>query len=106
MDESVPLSEARRASLAVRKRANRWRTIKETFEKYGQVKDVLPAMGYGQTQTDELEETINSIPCDAVLVGTPFDLGRLIKVDKPLVRVTYELDEAGTKGLEAALERF
>ena len=81
-------------------------SIKETFAKYPHVHQVLPAMGYGEEQVRELEETINAVPCDLVLVGTPFDLGRLIKSDKPLLRVTYELDEVGTKALARILDGF
>jgi predicted GTPase len=81
-------------------------SIKETFEKFKQVREVLPAMGYGDTQVRELQETINAVPCDAVLVGTPFDLAGMIEANKPLVRVTYDLDEPGTKALEAEIDRF
>lgn len=81
-------------------------SIKQTFAKYSHVKQVLPAMGYGDEQVRELEETINAVPCDLVLVGTPFDLGRVIKSDKPLLRVTYELDQVGTKALGEILDGF
>lgn len=81
-------------------------SIQDTFEKYHHVREVLPAMGYGDTQIRELQETINSVPCDLVLVGTPFDLGRLIKSEKPLLRVRYELDEHGTQELERLLKTF
>jgi predicted GTPase len=81
-------------------------SIKQTFAKYPQVQEVLPAMGYGETQVKELEETINSVPCDYVLVGTPFDLGRLIRSDKPLLRVSYELDERATRELGKILDQF
>ena len=65
--------------------ATGWRNriIKKTFEKYGQLNEVLPAMGYGDDQVKELQDTINAVPCDAVVVGTPFDLDRLIDSDKP-----------------------
>jgi len=81
-------------------------SIKATFEKYPHVTDVLPAMGYGDTQTSELQQTINSIPCDLVIVGTPFDLGRLIEVNKPMTRVTYELDDESSQELEKAIDAF
>jgi len=81
-------------------------SIKETFNKFGQVTEVLPAMGYGDEQVRELQETINAVPCDAVLVGTPFNLSGMIKSDKPLVRVTYDLDEPGTAALERELDAF
>jgi len=81
-------------------------SIRETFAKYSHVTDVLPAMGYGETQTRELQETINAVPCDLVIVGTPFDLGRLIKVNKPMSRVTYELDDESSRELEALIDAF
>ena len=81
-------------------------SIKATFEKFGQVKEVLPAMGYGDEQVKELQDTINAVPCDVVLVGTPFDLAGMIESNKPLVRVTYDLDEPGTAALKAELEAF
>ena len=81
-------------------------SIKEVFAKFTHLKDVLPAMGYGKTQIAELKKTIEKAPCDAVLVGTPFDLGRLIKTDRPLIQVSYEMDAAGTKALEKILEGF
>jgi len=81
-------------------------SIKETFEKYPHVTDVLPAMGYGDTQTSELQQTINAVPCDLVIVGTPFDLGRLIEVDKPMSRVTYELDDAASLELEKLIDAY
>jgi len=81
-------------------------SIKETFNKFQQVSEVLPAMGYGDKQVSELQQTINAVPCDVVLVGTPFDLASMIESDKPLVRVTYDLDEPGTAALKKELEGF
>jgi len=75
-------------------------SIRDTFAKFRQLELVLPAMGYGEQQVKELEATINAVPCDVVLVGTPFNLGRMIRSDKPLLRVTYELDEAATPKLK------
>jgi len=75
-------------------------SIKDTFAKYTHVKDVLPAMGYGDTQVKELQKTIEKVPCDLVLVGTPFDLARIVKINKPMLKVTYELDDKATKSLE------
>ncbi len=75
-------------------------SIKSTFEKYTHVTKVLPAMGYGQKQMSELEETINAADCDLVLIGTPIDLGRLLKLNKPALRVTYELDQDAAKLLK------
>ncbi|GEM_PF-26385 len=79
-------------------------TIKETFKKYPHVKEVLPAMGYGKKQMKELEQTINATECDVVLIGTPIDLGQLLKLNKPALRVRYELDAASTTALRGEIE--
>ncbi|MFC7045540.1 cyclic 2,3-diphosphoglycerate synthase [Halobacteriaceae archaeon GCM10025711] len=71
-------------------------SIAPVYEKYPHLGDVLPAMGYNDRQIADLEATIRNVDCDVVLVGTPFDLSRLIDVDMPTVRVRYEIDEKGT----------
>ena len=81
-------------------------SIKETFDKFEHLGPVLPAMGYGKTQIKELEDTINAVECDAVVVGTPIDLTRIIKVNKPAYRVKYELQEIGKPTLEDVLKKF
>jgi predicted GTPase len=71
-------------------------SIVETFEKYPQMGPLLPAMGYGERQIEELEETINATPCDVVIVATPIDLRRVLKrIAHPMDRVRYELQEIG-----------
>jgi predicted GTPase len=75
-------------------------SIKNVFEKFGHVTDCLPAMGYGDEQIADLEATINATPCDLVLIGTPIDLAKLIKINKPALRVSYELDGAGSQAVE------
>ena len=80
-------------------------SIKKTFAKYTHVSEVLPAMGYGTKQMKELEQTINAVPCDLVLIGTPIDLGRMLKINKPSMRVTYELEERQPGQLEAAVKK-
>lgn len=80
-------------------------SIRDTFEKYTHVREVLPAMGYGDKQMSELEQTINATDCDVVMIGTPIDLGRLLKINKPAVRVTYELDDAATESLSAEIQK-
>ncbi len=80
-------------------------TIKKTFEKYPHVKEVLPAMGYGRKQMRELEQTINAADCDLVLVGTPIDLGSLLKLNKPHMRVTYELAPEAITALKREVKR-
>ena len=66
-------------------------SIADTFARYPHVSELLPAMGYSDVQCRELEETINRTPCDVVLVATPIDLGRLLKLNKPCVRARYEI---------------
>ncbi len=78
-------------------------TIKGVFEKYTHLTDILPAMGYGKKQIADLEASINATPCDAVLIGTPIDLATLVKVNKPTVRVSYELDGAGSQMVEKVI---
>jgi len=68
-------------------------TIAETYKKYPNSGAILPAMGYSDQQIADLEATINATPCDVVVEGTPIDLTRLIKVNKPIAGVTYELEE-------------
>ena len=80
-------------------------TIKKTFEKYPHVKEVLPAMGYGKKQMRELEKSINTAECDLVLVGTPIDLGSLLKLNKPHMRVTYELAPEASTALKREIKR-
>jgi len=81
-------------------------SIKDTFEKYYHLENVLPAMGYGKKQMDELQETINKSDVDAIVIGTPIDLKRVIKIDKPSVRVKYDLQEIGKPDLEDVLKEF
>jgi predicted GTPase len=78
----------------------------DTFEKYQHIGNVLPAMGYGEQQLKDLEETINNADCDAVIIGTPMDLSRIISINKPYTRVHYELDEVGTPNLSGILKDF
>jgi predicted GTPase len=80
-------------------------SIKTTFEKYTHVTEVLPAMGYGSQQMSELEATINAVDCDLVLIGTPIDLGKLLKINKPTMRVGYELGDEAAEALRAEVER-
>ncbi|MHC4219158.1 MAG: cyclic 2,3-diphosphoglycerate synthase [Planctomycetota bacterium] len=67
-------------------------SIKSTFEKFTHLTDVLPAMGYGDEQVAELEATVNAVPCDTVVIGTPADIRRVVTIDKPSTRVAYNLD--------------
>jgi predicted GTPase len=81
-------------------------SLKETFAKYPHIGNLLPAMGYGEEQIRDLETTINAADCDLVVIGTPIDLGRVLNIEKPTVRVRYELKEIGTPDLESVLKTF
>jgi predicted GTPase len=78
-------------------------SIRDTYAKYPNAVGILPAMGYGDAQIAELEETIRRTPCDVVVIGTPIDLTRVLKIDKPAVRVRYELREQVPGKLEAEI---
>jgi predicted GTPase len=78
-------------------------SIVETFEHYPQTGPLLPAMGYSEQQIEELEETINSTPCDMVIVATPIDLRRVVEIRRPTQRVRYELQEIGQPTLREVL---
>ena len=80
--------------------------IKKTFESYPGIGVLLPAMGYSDKQVKDLEETINKVPCDTVIIGTPINLKRIIKMNKPAVRVFYDLEEIGSPDLSAILRDF
>src|SRR5580698_183489 len=81
-------------------------SIQKTFEKFPHLWRVLPAMGYSDTQRHELEETIKRVPCELVLVATPIDLARTIKLDKPSVRVGYEVEELANPAIPELIEQF
>lgn len=80
-------------------------SISETFVKYPEIGILLPAMGYGEKQIKELETTINAIECDLVIIGTPIDLTRIIKINKKSIRVKYDLQEIGRPDLEELLNQ-
>ncbi|NCQ35219.1 GTPase [bacterium] len=80
--------------------------LAETFELYPEIGTLLPAMGYGAEQVADLEKTINAVECDVVVIGTPIDLTRIVKIKKPTVRVQYELQEIGDPDLPSLLARF
>ena len=80
--------------------------LKETFEIYPEIGVLLPAMGYGAQQIADLEATIAAADCDAVVIGTPIDLSRVLKIDKPTVKVGYELQEIGHPTLSTLVCEF
>jgi predicted GTPase len=81
-------------------------TIADTFEKYPEIGVLLPAMGYGDQQIKDLEETINATECDAVVIATPIDLRRIVKIKKPTAQVGYELQEIGHPTIAEVLKDF
>ena len=80
--------------------------LKDTFATYPEIGKLLPAMGYGEQQLLDLEATINACDCDAVIIGTPIDLNRVIQIDKPNTRVFYDLQSIGSPSLEEQLDVF
>jgi predicted GTPase len=82
------------------------KSIDDTYKKYPNIGTLLPAMGYGDKQVKDLEATINKVPCDGVIIATPIDLRRLIKIKKPTVRVQYDLEEIGHPNLTDLLKKF
>jgi predicted GTPase len=81
-------------------------SIRSTYERYTHINGLLPAMGYSPTQRHELEQTIQQTPCDLVLIATPIDLARVVKIDKPNLRVTYEVEELNRPGLAERIAEF
>jgi len=81
-------------------------SIRSALEQFRHLTNLLPAMGYSAMQRHELEETIARVPCDLVLVATPIDLARVIKLNKPYLRVTYEVEELTHPGLAETLAEF
>ena len=81
-------------------------SITETFEKYPDIGELLPAMGYGDQQMKDLEKTIENTKCEVVIIGTPIDLRRIINIKQPSVRVTYDLQEIGQPTLVDVLKPF
>jgi len=81
-------------------------TITDTFEKYPDIGELLPAMGYGEQQMKDLEKTIENTKCEVVIIGTPIDLRRIINIKQPSVRVTYDLQEIGQPTLVDVLKPY
>jgi len=81
-------------------------SIKNVLASYPHIKNLVPAMGYSSHQIKELEDTINNTPCDLVLIATPIDLTKIIKINKPTVRISYEIEEIGKPTIADAIERF
>lgn len=81
-------------------------SINDTFEKYDHLEDILPAMGYGDEQVKDLEDTINAAQCDVVVTGTPIDISRVVNVNKPIFRVNYDLQVIGEPNLKDIVKKF
>jgi predicted GTPase len=80
-------------------------TLRGVYEKYSHIGHVLPAMGYSEEQVKDLEETIRRSRCDAVVIATPTDLRRRIRIDRPTVRVSYDFDIDLTPVIEWLIDR-
>jgi predicted GTPase len=80
--------------------------LADTFKIYPNIGTLLPAMGYGEQQVKDLEATIDKTPCDAVVIATPIDLTRIVKINKPTVKVGYDLQEIGQPDLSQAVNDF
>ena len=80
--------------------------LSETFRLYPNIGTLLPAMGYGDEQVKDLETTINNTPCDVVVIATPIDLNRIVKINKPTVKVSYDLQEIGLPNLQGIIDDF
>lgn len=81
-------------------------SIKESFARYPHMTEVLPALGYSAQQLAELEATIEAVPCETVVIATPIDLGRVVEISKPTVRVTYGAEDTGSPSLTEVVEGF
>jgi predicted GTPase len=81
------------------------KSIKEVYEKYTHLKNILPSMGYSKKQIEDLKETIDKVECDTVVIGTPTELNKLIPIEKECVKVSYELEEKG-KSLKQIIESW
>lgn len=82
------------------------KSISDTYKKYPNIGVLLPAMGYGDKQIKDLENTINKVPCDSVIIGTPIDLRRIVKIKRPCARVSYDLQEIGKPDLTDILTKM
>ena len=81
-------------------------SLRDTFAAWGHLTEILPAMGYSDAQLADLTATIEATPAEVVIVGTPIDLTRIVRIDKPTVRVTYGVEDAGTPSLDEVVEGF
>jgi len=80
--------------------------LAQTYQTYPNIGTLLPAMGYGKAQIADLQATIDAVPCDSVIIGTPIDLNRIVKINKPNTRVYYDLQEIGMPTLTQSINEF
>lgn len=81
-------------------------TLIEIFKEYPQIKEIVPAMGYNDQQIKDMEETLNKSKCDLIINGSPIDLAKLINSNKPIVRVTYDIEAVSSPTIEEVLDEF
>lgn len=81
-------------------------SIKDKLEEYPKIKNLLPCLGYGKAQLKELEEILNKIPADSIIIGTPVDIRKIMKLNKPATRVFYEVEEKAEHTLKEVVEKF
>ncbi len=81
-------------------------TLIEIFKEFPQIKEIVPAMGYNDQQIKAMEETLNKSKCDLIVNGSPIDLAKLINCNKPIVRVTYDIEAVSSPTIEEVLDEF
>jgi len=81
-------------------------SMKEVFEEFPQITEIVPAMGYTDSQIEDLENTLKNVKCDIILNGSPIDLSKLVNVNKPIIKVTYDIKAIGTPSIETVLDEF
>ncbi|MCK4541779.1 MAG: hypothetical protein KAU17_06045, partial [Spirochaetales bacterium] len=80
--------------------------MKTIFKDFPQIQEIIPAMGYDDAQIKDLEDTLNAVPADLILDGSPFDLGKLVKTNKPILRISYDIEALGSPSIEEMLDEF
>jgi predicted GTPase len=81
-------------------------SMKDVFEEFPQITEIVPAMGYTDSQIEDLENTLKNVKCDIILNGSPIDLSKLVNVNKPIIKVTYDIKAIGTPSIETVLDEF
>ena len=81
-------------------------SMKDVFEEFPQITEIVPAMGYTDKQIEDLENTLKNVKCDIILNGSPIDLSKLVNVNKPIIKVTYDIEAIGAPSIESVLDEF